>query len=319
MLYRRLGPTGLPVSALALGTWLTFGESIERGVARDLVATAWDAGINLFDSAENYAQGRGETVLGDVIADLRLPRDGYALVGKAMHGSVAEPRPMQRGLTRKHLLDACNASLKRLRTDYLDIFLCHRPDPEVPLVETVAAMDLLVRQGKVLHWGSSEWPADLLMQARALAMQAGMQPPQVEQVRYNLLHRAHVEDELASMANEWGLTTYAPLASGVLSGKYAQSDAPGRLGRAELGWLRERELTEARAAQAARFVEVARTLDAEPAALAIAWCLRNPAVSSVILGASRVEQLRQNLSALALLERVGAEDWARIEGVFAKG
>lgn len=319
MLYRRLGPTGLPVSVLALGTWLSFADGIERGTARALVATAWDAGINLFDSAENYAQGRAETVLGDVIADLRLPRDGYALVSKALHGAAAEPLPMQRGLTRKHLRDACEASLRRLRTDYLDLFLCHRPDPDVPLAETIHAMDLLVRQGKVLHWGTSEWPGALIAQARRIAAEQGLQGPVLEQAGYSLLRRERVEREYPPLLAEagMGLMTFSPLASGLLSGKYAEAgEVDGRLRRADLAWLREREMTAQRARQVEAFVRLAEASGAAPAALAIAWCLRNPAVSSVILGATGIAQLQCNLGALALPERLDDAVWQQVEATF---
>ncbi len=319
MEYRRLGSSGLALSALSFGTWTTFGGAIPRAEARNLVAAAWDHGVNFFDSAENYAHGEAERMLGDVIADLRLPRDGYAVSSKAMFGSAAEPLPLQRGLSRKHLHDACHAALKRLRVDYLDLFFCHRPDPEVPLVETVAAMDALVRQGKVMYWGSSEWPAALVREAHAVARAHHLQPPTMEQPQYNLLHRRRVELEYAPLYAELGLglTVWSPLASGVLSGRYSDGVPAGSRAARE-AWMRERLAGDEgaeRLQRARRFAALATGLGVEPAALAIAWCLRNPHVSSVILGASRVEQLRANFGALELAGRLDEGAWARAEAI----
>lgn len=321
MQYRRLGATGLPVSALSLGAWTTFGKHVGRGTAREIVAAAWDNGINLFDNAEGYANGDAERVMGDVIADLRLPRDGYAVTSKVMFGAVAEPRPMQKGLSRKHVHDACHAALSRLRVDYLDLYFCHRPDPDVPVAETVAAMDVLVRQGKVLYWGTSEWSAGQIREAHAVARARHLQPPVVEQPQYNLLHRERVELEYAPLYAEYGLGTmvYSPLASGLLSGKYAEGIPPeSRLGRET--WLQRVVLGDGRddrAGRAGRFVAVASELGVAPAPLAIAWCLRNPHVSSVLLGASRVEQLLQNLAALELLDGIDEPTWRRVQAAAA--
>ena len=315
--YRRLGASGLALSALSLGAWTTFGGSVPRGEARNLVAAAWDHGINFFDNAEGYAHGEAERVMGDVIADLRLPRDGYAVSSKVMFGAVADPRPMQRGLSRKHVHDACHGALKRLRVDYLDLYFCHRPDPDVPVAETVAAMDALVRQGKVLYWGTSEWPAALLREAHAVARAHHLQPPTMEQPQYNLLHRRRVELEYAPLYAELGLgtTVWSPLASGLLTGKYDAGIPEGtRLARDP--WLRDLVIGEAaddRLARARRFSAVAHGLGVQPAALAIAWCLRNPHVSTVLLGASRVDQLLGNLDALALAGTLDDSAWDRVE------
>ena len=320
MEYRRLGSSGLALSALSLGSWLTFGGGIPRGEARDLVAAAWDHGINFFDSAENYGHGEAERMMGDVIADLRLPRDGYAVSSKVMCGAAPEPRPMQRGLSRKHVHDACHAALRRLRVDYLDLFFCHRPDPDTPVAETVAAMDALVRQGKVLYWGTSEWPASLVREAHAAARANHMQAPTMEQPQYNLLHRRRVELEYAPLYAELGLgtTVWSPLASGLLSGKYDAGIPAGSRADRE-SWLRERmaDAGDDRLARARRFTALARELGHAPAALAIAWCLRNPHVSSVILGASRVPQLLENLQAVALATVLDEGVWARVEAATA--
>ncbi|UNK50829.1 aldo/keto reductase [Lysobacter sp. S4-A87] len=319
MQYRRLGSSGLQLSALSFGAWLTFGSQIGRSTARDLVAAAWDNGINFFDNAETYANGEAEKVMGDVIADLRLPRDGFCVSSKVFFGAVAEPRPTQKGLSRKHVTDACHAALKRLRVDYLDLYYCHRPDPDTPIEETVRAMDALVSQGKVLYWGTSEWTAAQIREAHKIARAQHLAAPTMEQPQYNLLHRERVELEYAPLYAEVGLgtTTWSPLASGVLTGKYnAGIPTEARLGREGLGWLQRTVLgaeNEGRVERARRFVDLAAELGVAPAPLAIAWCLRNPHVSSVILGASRPEQLLQNLEALELVQRVQESDWQRVE------
>jgi len=318
MQYRRLGSSGLQLSALSFGAWVTFGAQIGRGEARNLIARAWDHGINFFDNAEAYAGGRAEQVMGDVIADLRLPRDGYCVSSKVFFGSVDNPLPTQCGLSRKHVVEACHAALRRLRVEHLDLYFCHRPDPHTPVAETVAAMDMLVRQGKVLYWGTSEWSAEQIREAHGVAAARGMQAPTMEQPQYNLFHRERVEHEYASLCDEsgMGLTTWSPLASGLLTGKYDDGiTGDGRLGLPEMGWLKELVLDpqHRRIERARRFSAIARELGLPPAALAIAWCLRNPRVSSVILGASHVAQLEQNLEALALADSVDADAWGRVE------
>lgn len=322
MQYRRLGATGLQLSVLSLGAWMTFGRQFGRSQARELVAEAWDRGINFFDNAEAYANGEAERVMGDVIADLRLPRDGFCVSSKVFFGAAESPRPTQRGLSRKHVVDACHAALRRLRVDYLDLYFCHRPDPDTPVEETVAAMDMLVRQGKVLYWGTSEWPEVLIREAARIARAQHMAAPVMEQPQYNLLHRQRVELEYAPLYAELGLgtTVWSPLASGLLTGKYAAGVQAGRLGEPGNEWLqrmvvgdpRERRLERAR-----RFAEVAAELGEKPAPLAIAWCLRNPHVSSVILGASSVAQLRENLTALEVAARHDDPVWARLEAATA--
>lgn len=322
MQYRRLGSTGLQLSVLSFGAWLTFGQQIGRSAARDLIAAAWDHGINFFDNAEVYAHGEAERTMGDVIADLRLPRDGYAVSSKVMFGSVEQPRPLQRGLSRKHVRDACDAALKRLRVDYLDLYFCHRPDPDTPIEETVSAMDGLVRQGKVLYWGTSEWSAAQIREAAKIARQHGLHGPSMEQPQYNLMHRERVELEYAPLYAELGLgtTVWSPLASGLLTGKYNDGVAADtRLGK-ESEWLRGMVLGEPqsrRLERARKFAALAEELDAPPAALAIAWCLRNPHVSTVILGASKLEQLHQNLDALTLAHELEDGVWARLEAATA--
>ncbi|WP_312318372.1 aldo/keto reductase [Stenotrophomonas sp.] len=321
MHYRRLGSTGLKLSALSFGAWVTFGDQIGRDEARNLIATAWDNGINFFDNAEGYARGRAEQVMGDVIADLRLPRDGYCVSSKVFFGSVDDPRPTQHGLSRKHVTDACHAALKRLRVDYLDLYYCHRPDADTPIAETVLAMDTLIRQGKVLYWGTSEWSAAQIQEAVDFARSQHLHLPSMEQPQYNLLHRKRVEEEYAPLYADPGLgtTIFSPLASGLLTGKHNAGMEPGsRLGQQDMGWLRDLVLgdsAEQRLQQVRRYTELAAELGYSPAELAIAWCLRNPNVSSVILGASRVGQLEQNLRALEV--QLDEAAWAQVEAVFA--
>jgi voltage-dependent potassium channel beta subunit len=321
MQYRRLGSTGLQVSALSFGAWITFGQQIGRGPARELIAAAWDHGINFFDNAEGYANGEAERVMGDVIADLRLPRDGYAVSSKVMFGSARDPRPMQKGLSRKHVRDACDGALQRLRVDYLDLYFCHRPDPDTPIEETVWAMDQLIRAGKVLYWGTSEWSAAQIREAAKIARQHGLHAPSMEQPQYNLLHRQRVELEYAPLYAELGLgtTIWSPLASGLLTGKYNEA-IPGdaRLGLEGQGWLQRIAFggeDDRRRQRARAYSALATELGFAPAPLAIAWCLRNPHVSTVILGASRTEQLLQNLQALDLAASVEDAVWRRIEAV----
>ncbi|MFD0739268.1 potassium channel beta subunit family protein [Lysobacter koreensis] len=319
MHYRRLGCSGLQLSALSFGAWLTFGRQVGRGMARELVAAAWDHGINFFDNAEGYANGDAERVMGDVIADLRLPRDGFCVSSKVMFGAVADPRPTQKGLSRKHVTEACHGALQRLRVDHLDLYYCHRPDPDTPIEETVWAMDALIRQGKVLYWGTSEWSAAQIREAHKVARAQHLHAPTMEQPQYNLLHRRRVELEYAPLYAELGLgtTTWSPLASGLLTGKYnAGVPEQARLGLEASAWLQDIVIGgqgEHRLARAQRFTALAAELGVAPAPLAIAWCLRNPHVSSVILGASRPEQLLQNLQALELGERLGEAEWQRVE------
>ena len=323
MQYRRLGSSGLQLSALSFGAWVTFGGSVGRGGARELIAAAWDHGINFFDNAETYADGEAERVMGDAIADLRLPRDGFCVSSKVFFGAVKDARPTQRGLSRKHVHDACDAALKRLRVDYLDLYFCHRPDPDTPVEETVWAMDALVRQGKVLYWGTSEWPAAAIREAVRVARERHLHAPTMEQPQYNLLHRERVELEYAPLYAESGLgtTIWSPLASGLLTGKYSDGvPADSRLAQEGYRWLQRTVLgddRQGRIARARRFTALAAELGVAPAPLAIAWCLSNPHVSTVLLGASRVEQLLQNLTALELAQRFDDAVWRRLEAATA--
>jgi voltage-dependent potassium channel beta subunit len=303
MEYRRLGSTGLKVSALSYGAWVTFGRQVGRSAARELIALAYDRGINFFDNAETYNAGDAERLMGDVIADLRLPRDAYCVSSKVYFGATEHPRPTQRGLSRKHVFDACHQALERLRVDYLDMYFCHRPDPETPVEETVLAMDTLVRQGKVLYWGTSEWDAGSIEEAHRVARERNLAAPSMEQPQYNLLHRERVEQEYASLYERYGMgtTIWSPLASGLLTGKYNNGvPEDSRLGHPDYAWLRDALLENdgERLKRVRALAPIADELGIPMSRLALAWCLKNPNVSTVILGASKVAQLEENLKAL---------------------
>jgi voltage-dependent potassium channel beta subunit len=323
MEYRRLGSSGLKLSALSFGAWVTFGNRVGRSEARDLIALAFDRGINFFDNAETYAAGEAERVMGDVLADLRLPRDAWCVSSKVYFGAVRDPKPTQRGLSRKHVVEACHQAMKRLRVDYLDLYFCHRPDPDTPIEETVAAMDMLVRQGKVLYWGTSEWPADAIRTAHRIARANHLVAPQMEQPQYNLFARERVEKEYAPLYRELGLgtTIWSPLASGLLTGKYSDGIPPGsRFDTPGYEWL-QRNLLEGdgplRIEKTKRLAKIADELGVPLAQLAIAWCLRNPHVSTVMLGATKASQLEQNLGALDVVAKLGDAEMARIEAVLS--
>jgi len=318
MLYRRLGRSGLQLSALSFGAWVTFGRQVGRSLARDLLALAYDHGVNFFDNAEVYNHGEAERLMGDVLADLRFPRDSYCVSSKVFFGAVAQPKPTQRGLSRKHVMEACHQALQRLRVDHLDLYFCHRPDPDTPVDETVAAMDMLVRQGKVLYWGTSEWPAERIAEAYRVAQQNHLTAPTMEQPQYNLLHRDRVEREYAPLyqAHGMGTTIWSPLASGLLTGKYNDGvPDDSRLAQPGYEWLRDEVLGPGgeRLAKVRRLQPLADELGVSLAQLSIAWCLLNPHVSTVMLGASRREQLEHNLAALDVLPRLDADMRQRIE------
>ena len=322
MHYRRLGSTGLQLSALSFGAWVTFGKQVGRTLARDLLAMAHDHGINYFDNAETYGKGVAEELMGDVLADLRFPRDSYCVSSKVFFGAVDDPKPTQRGLSRKHVIEACHHALKRLRVEHLDLYFCHRPDPDTPIAETVAAMDLLVRQGKVLYWGTSEWPAQAIEEAHRIAREQHLTAPSMEQPQYNLLHRERVEKEYAPLYEKHGMgtTIWSPLASGLLTGKYNEGIPEGsRLTTPGYEWLREEVLgkNDALVPKAQQLASIAEELGVSMAQLALAWCLTNPHVSTVMLGASKLEQLEHNLGALAVVERIDASMKHRIEQAVA--
>lgn len=323
MQYRRLGSSGLQLSMLSFGAWVTFGRQVDRAKARELIACAFDHGVNYFDNSETYSAGEAERIMGDALADLRFPRDAYCVSSKVFFGAVTDPKPTQKGLSRKHVTEACHQALERLRVEYLDCFFCHRPDPEMPVAETVWAMDTLIRQGKVLYWGTSEWPVGAIREAHAVAEKHHLHAPTMEQPQYNLLHRERVEVEYAPLYREFGMgaTVWSPLASGVLTGKYAKGvPNDSRFALPGYEWLRQRyESEEGRAAMArvAKLLPIAEELGVSPAQFAIAWCLKNPDVSTVMLGATKREQLEENFGALDVVDKLDDGVMQRIDAALA--
>ena len=318
MLYRRLGKSGLKVSALSLGSWLTFGKQIDDDTAEKLMVTAYDQGVNFFDNAEIYARGESERVMGRILKNQGWSRDSYIVSSKVFFGDGGQ-KPTQKGLNRKHVFEACDAALQRLQVEYLDLYFCHRPDKETPIEETVWAMNDLMRQGKILYWGTSEWSAQEIMEAHRVAQQYRLVGPTMEQPQYNLFHRDKVEVEYKRMYDTvgLGLTVWSPLASGVLSGKYNDGD-PGdtRLSMQGLDWLRERQLNEERVKRTQRLTdEVAKDLGISMPQLALAWCLHNEHVSTVILGASKQKHLKENLATVEALNKLTPDVVERIESI----
>ncbi|MFQ5507730.1 MAG: aldo/keto reductase [Leptospirillia bacterium] len=320
MRYRKLGTSGLQVSAVSLGSWTTYGKQVGEDVAAACVAEALDAGVNLFDTAEGYADGEAERILGRVLTKLGTRRDRLVISTKVYNGGEG---PNQRGLSRKHVIEGLNGSLRRLGLAYVDILFCHQADFATPVEETVRAMDTLVRQGKVLYWGTSCWPPERLAAAFRIARDLGAAPPTVEQPPYNLLQRTRVEQQLTPFceARGLGLTCYSPLAGGLLTGKYTGGKVPenSRGGFRGAAWER-RNLSGERGAARLQAIDalaaLAGDLGATTAQLAIAWCLSHPYVSSVITGASRAGQISETATASALAERVTGEVKVAVERLF---
>lgn len=313
MHYRRLGRSGLKVSEIALGTWVTFGDQISEQSASELVHAAYKAGVNFFDTADVYANGRAEIVLGQAIRD--LPRQALVLSSKVFSQTL--PGPNGRGLSRKHITEALHASLQRLGVDYLDIYFCQRFDPDTSIEEIVYTMDALIRQGKILYWGTSEWRAYQIAEAIKTAEQHHLIPPSVEQPQYSMFHRRRVETDLAPLCKEFGLglTTFSPLYHGLLTGKY--NDGIPTNARAKLpdfGWMQER-MTPDRIAIVQMLASVARDLGLTPAQLALAWLLRRKDVSSVITGVTHQGQLAENLAAGDAAEKLDDAILERIERI----
>lgn len=315
MEYRRLGKSGLQVSALSFGSWLTFGKQIGDTTAKDLMAMAYDHGVNFFDNAEIYARGQSEVVMGEVLKQMGWSRDTYTVSSKVFFGTGGEG-PTQKGLNRKHVVEACEAAMKRLQVDYLDLYFCHRPDKQTPIEETVWTMHNLIQQGKVLYWGTSEWSAQEIMEAHMVARQYNLIGPVMEQPQYNMLERSKVEVEYSQIYQTVGLgtTIWSPLASGILTGKYNDGfPSDTRLNIEGLEWLKDRVLAEENLQRVKRLSQFAAELGVSMAKLAIAWCVKNPHVSTVILGASKLSQLEENLKAMEVVQMLTDEVMAKIE------
>ncbi len=317
MEYRRLGRSGLKVSVLSFGSWVTFGPQLAGSLAEDCLAAAYDAGVNFFDNAEAYSAGESERIMGQAIASLGWPRHSYVLSTKLFWG-LHPGVNMRNTLNRKYLLQAIDGSLERFGLDFVDLVYCHRPDPETPIEETVWAMSDIITSGKALYWGTSEWSADALREAWDIADRHHLHKPVVEQPQYNLLWRDRVEQEYAPLYDGLGLglTTWSPLSSGLLTGKYLDGVPDGS--RATLPgyeWLRNLLTDPARNEKVRSLQAIAAELDCTLAQLSIAWCAKNPHVSSVITGASRVEQVHENLAALEVLPKLSDDVLSRIDEV----
>lgn len=317
MEYRRLGKSGLQISALSLGSWLTFGKQIGDDVAERLMAIAYEHGVNFFDNAEIYARGDSERVMGKALRNLNWDRSSYLVSSKVFFGDGGK-LPNQTGLSRKHIMEACHAALKRLQVDYLDLFFCHRPDKQTPVEETVWAMNHLIQQGKILYWGTSEWSAQEIMEAHMVARENRLIGPVMEQPEYNMFKRDRVEVEYNQLYLTVGLgtTIWSPLASGVLTPKYLETFPEGtRLGMQGLEWLKERALTPERMEKVRALDKLSAELGTSIPKLAVAWCLKNPRVSSVILGASKPQHLEETLQALNVVSLITPEVMEKIEGI----
>jgi len=315
MEYRNLGKSGLKVSELSLGSWITFGDQISNDVAENIMDIAYEAGVNFFDNAEVYAHGRSEIVMGDILAKKDWTRDSYIVSSKAFFGARGQ-LPTQKGLSRKHLMEACNAALKRLKLDYLDLYFCHRPDKETPIEETVWTMHNLIQQGKILYWGTSEWSAQEIMEAHMVAKENHLIGPTMEQPQYNMMHRDKVEVEYNQIYKTVGLgtTIWSPLASGLLTGKYnSSSEDSSRLNLEKLNWLKEQHISEQKLVKVSKLIALADELGTTMPKLAIAWTLKNKNVSTVILGASKPEQLQETLTSADLCDALTDEVMERIE------
>jgi len=319
MEYRKMGKTGLQLGVLSYGSWVTFHKQIDEGIADELMGIAYDNGINFFDNAEVYALGESEKLMGRVLKSKGWDRTSYTVSSKAFFGwRGKDNRPNQTGLSRKHLTEACHEALCRLQVEYLDIFFCHRPDKSVPIEEVVWTMNILLQQGKIFYWGTSEWSAAEIMEAHRVAAQFGLIPPAVEQPQYNLLEREKVEGEFLPIFNGVGMgtTIWSPLASGLLTGKYNDGiPEDSRLALSGFDWLKDRLMAEDKIGKVRQLAQVAEELETSLATLSIAWCIANPHVTTAILGATRKEQLTENLKALDVLPRLTPEVLQRIDGV----
>ena len=317
MEYNNLGKSGLKVSRLSLGSWLTFGKLIDDKVSEKLMHYAYDNGVNFFDNAEIYARGKSEKVMGKILHKSGWSRDSFIVSSKVFFGTGGQ-WPTQKGLNRKHVFEACHQALKRLQVDYLDLYFCHRPDKSTPIEETVWAMHQLIMQGKILYWGTSEWSAQEIMEAHFFAKQNHLIGPIVEQPEYNMFARKKVEVEFAQLYKTVGLgtTIWSPLASGILTDKYLNKFPKGtRLGVEGLEWLKEKNVTEEKLSKVTALNELANELDMSLPVMSLAWCLKNENVSTVILGASKMSQLKENIKSIDVLSQMDESVMERIEKI----
>ena len=318
MEYRRLGKSGLQLSELSLGSWLTFGKQIGNNIAEDLMKIAYDNGVNFFDNAEIYSRGESEVVMGKILKKMKWERDSYCVSSKVFFGKngLIDSKPTQKGLNRKHVTEACEQALKRLQVDYLDLYFCHRPDKETPIEETVWSMHNLITQGKILYWGTSEWSAQEIMEAHMVAKQYNLIGPTMEQPQYNMLVRDKVEVEFSQIYKTVGLgtTIWSPLASGVLTGKYNKGKAKNtRFDIEGLDWLKDKMLVKENLKRVEKLEKIAKEIGLSMPVMAVAWCLKNSNVSTVMLGASKTSQLKENFKAIAAKEKLTTDVMEAIE------
>lgn len=315
MNYRRLGKAGLRLSELSLGAWITYGGQVSEDIAEKCMAAAYEAGVNFFDNAEAYARGKAEIVMGNVIKKLGWRRE-LVIVSTKLYWGGDEPN--QTGLNHKHIIEGANNSLRRLQLEYVDLIYCHRPDRNTPIEETVRAMDILIKQGKAFYWGTSMWSAAEIMHADTIARQYGLTPPSMEQPEYNMFNRDKVEAEFLPLYQNlgYGTTTFSPLAAGLLTGKYNQGIPEGsRFSMKNLDWLKESLYKQELIENVKKLAPIATDLGCTLAQMALAWCLSNPNVSSVITGASRPEQVHENMKALDIVAKLTPDIMKRIEDV----
>jgi voltage-dependent potassium channel beta subunit len=315
MNYRRLGSAGIRLSELSLGAWVTYGGQVGEDVASKCMSRAYDLGVNFFDNAEAYAHGNAEIVMGNVIKKLGWKRSDIVVSSKVYWGGDG---PNDEGLSRKHIYEACRRSLTHLQLSYLDLYFCHRSDPNTPIEETVRAMDDLIHQGLILYWGTSEWSAADITRAHGLARELGLTPPQMEQPQYNMLHRERVEKEYLPLYREIGLgtTTWSPLMSGLLTGKYNKGIPPGTRGSLEgYGWMKSHILTQENVAKVKTLEPIAKELGCTLAQLALAWARKNDNVTTVLTGATKPEQVEENMSSLDFVSALKPDVMERIEGI----
>ena len=316
MEYRRLGRSGLQVSALSLGSWVTFGSQIGDDVAEAMMIKAYEQGVNFFDNAETYASGKSEIVMGNILKKLSWDRSTYLVSSKVFWGGSL---PNQKGLMRKHVMEACHAALKRLQVEYLDLFFCHRPDIHTPIEETVWAMHHLVQQGKILYWGTSEWTGQQITEAHYWAERHSLTAPVMEQPQYNMFERKKLEQDYVPVFRTFGLgtTIWSPLSSGLLTGKYIDKvPDDSRMNLANMGWLKDRAMSDAEKLDKVKQLNtLAQNIGISLTHLSLCWCLRNPNVSTVILGASKVAQLEENLKCLDAMPIVTTDVMEKIETI----
>ena len=319
MEYRRLGKSGLQLSVLSFGSWLSFKKQINDKTADELMGIAYDNGINFFDNSEAYAGGESEKMMGRVLKQKNWDRSSYTVSSKVFFGLYGkENKPNQKGLSRKHLMEACNDALKRLQVEYVDMYFCHRADIETPIEETVLAMNTLIQQGKIFYWGTSEWSGVEIMEAHRVAKEYGLIGPTMEQPQYNLFERKKVESEFQHIYDFVGLgtTIWSPLASGLLTGKYNEGiPKNSRLALTEMGWLKDRLIADDKIKKVKKLSELATKLGVKTASLSIAWCIKNPHVTTAILGATKKQQLLDNLKSIEVMEKLTPDVMEKIEKI----